>query len=391
MTKISGKGAIIMRPKKILLFLVFIIFFVIGFTLKINTSANEEMKVIKHIEKGEISHLEVIAPKGMTKITLEAYDENGDITHFFVLEDYIATKNYNKNANSFFITNRTSRIEDIDTLFFINGGNIKIPLEIEEADPVAEVASALVSGESQLNGGSVDNLKIMSYNIHHGRDLFQRYSLDEIVETIKESNADIIGLQELDNGVARSRFQDQIKFLSQSLSMEYAYGYNYNVLGGMYGNGILSKYPIESYENFHLPSGREQRGLLSATINVEGKKVTFLTTHLGLTQEERRIQVQAINKYLDTIPYPAILVGDFNARSNSEEVQLLTKRMIDAAYATGNEAQPTFDLPMLSSRIDYILLDQAFHLQDYKVTKSRGSDHYPITATIQWREDTEEE
>ncbi|KJF25692.1 hypothetical protein TZ02_17325 [Clostridium aceticum] len=222
----------------------------------------------------------------------------------------------------------------------------------------------------------------MSYNIHHGRNLFGKYSLDEIAEVIKKSGAEIIGLQELDNGVVRSRFEDQIKYLSEKLSMEYVYGYNVNLLGGKYGNGILSKYPIESYENFHLPSGRERRGLLTAVIDVKGKKINFLVTHLGLNQQERQNQVNAIEKYMDTISDDVILVGDFNAKPKSKEIQLISKRLIDAAYATGKDEEPTFDLPVLSARIDYIFTHKNLRPLKYDVIKSRASDHYPITATI---------
>lgn len=373
--------------KKALILLGFLVFFLLGFTVKVNTSADGEVKVIKHLNNGNISHLEIITHKNTQKIVVEAFDVEGKMSHFLVLEDYIATPNHGLNRNSFYVTNRIAGLEEIHELFLVTGGNIKIPLEIKESVESqqlneVEILLAPQSVENILTEGSVDTLKIMSYNIHHGRNLFGRYSLDEIAEVIKNSNADIIGLQELDNGVVRSRFQDQIKYLSEKLSMEYVYGFNHNVLGGMYGNGVLSKFPIESYENFHLPSGREQRGLLNTTINVEGKQLNFLVTHLGLNQQERQRQVNAISNYIDTFNNQVILVGDFNARADSEEIQLLSKRLVDTAYTTGNK-EPTFDLPVLSGRIDYIFLDQSINLKTYKVIKSRASDHYPIVVTFE--------
>ncbi|SNT14894.1 Metal-dependent hydrolase, endonuclease/exonuclease/phosphatase family [Anaerovirgula multivorans] len=376
-----------MRKKKVLILFSFMIFFLLGFTLKINTSADGEVKVVKHLTNGKISHLEVITHRNIQNITLQAFNEQGEMSHLLLLEDYIVTQNPHLNRNSFYITNRIAGLEDIYELFLINGGNIKIPIEIKEIEATEEVVMAerLVASQAMeniLSESSVDTLKIMSYNIHHGRNLFGRYSLDEIAEVIKNSNADIIGLQEVDNGVVRSRFQDQLKYLSEKLSMEYAYGHNYNVLGGMYGNGVLSKYPIESYENLRLPSGREQRGLLNAIINIEGKQLSFLVTHLGLNEQERQRQVKAVSNYLDTLTNQVILVGDFNTRSNSEEIKLLSKRLIDAAYAMDN-IEPTFDLSVLSGRIDYIFLDQSMDIRNYRVIKSRASDHYPITATFE--------
>ncbi|SET41467.1 Metal-dependent hydrolase, endonuclease/exonuclease/phosphatase family [Natronincola peptidivorans] len=355
------------------------LFFLLGFTLQINTSATGEIKAVKYIQSGMVSHIEIITDRNMEKIILEGFDSEGEMTHFLKLEDYVTKNNPELNRNIFYITNKVQAIEKIQELILINGGNIRLPIEIQEI----EVDSNLQTMEYTMDKGSVNTLKIMSYNVHHGRNLYGRYSLDEIAEVIRTSDADIIGLQELDNGVVRSRFQDQIKYLSEKLSMEYVYGYNFNLLGGMYGNGILSKYPIESYENLYLPSGREQRGLLSAVINVEGKQLNFLVTHLGLNQQERKGQVNTISKYLETLPHQKILVGDLNARPNSEEVQLLSKELLDTAHAVGKDAEPTFDLPVLSGRIDYIFLDHKIQLKDYNVIKSRASDHYPITATIE--------
>ncbi|AKL95796.1 endonuclease/exonuclease/phosphatase [Clostridium aceticum] len=373
--------------KKIPIIFILILFFLLGFTLKINPSADDEIKGIKYLKEGVVSHIEVITPKNVRKIALEAVNHEKRLTHFFVLENYLSKETPLLRKNIFYITNKAADLEEIDELIFVSSGNIRIPVEIEEVEEEVEeeeieMASEVMLMEYVSDGGSVNTLKIMSYNIHHGRNLFGKYSLDEIAEVIKKSGAEIIGLQELDNGVVRSRFEDQIKYLSEKLSMEYVYGYNVNLLGGKYGNGILSKYPIESYENFHLPSGRERRGLLTAVIDVKGKKINFLVTHLGLNQQERQNQVNAIEKYMDTISDDVILVGDFNAKPKSKEIQLISKRLIDAAYATGKDEEPTFDLPVLSARIDYIFTHKNLRPLKYDVIKSRASDHYPITATI---------
>lgn len=228
-------------------------------------------------------------------------------------------------------------------------------------------------------------MKIMSYNIHHGKSLLGMYTLDEIADIIKESEAEIIGLQEVDSYFARSKFQNQLKYLADKLLMNYAYGYNINIAGAKYGNGILSNYPIVSYENLKLPSGKEQRGLLSAVINIDSKKINFLNTHLGLTASERLIQVQTISKYLDTLSNEIILVGDYNATDNSREVHEMSKKLTDVGYVTNNNHIPTFEVPFLSRRIDYIFTSSNIKINDYKVIRKNASDHYPIIADIKIR------
>ena len=378
--------------KKALICISFVIFFLMGFTLKINTSADGEIEVIKYVVGEKVSTIEVITHKNLSEITLEAYNANNEMSHFFILHSYIISKKQGFTKNHFYITNKVNGLDDINRLYYINSDNRKIPLTIQEAEPTTEVAditevvTMLGEVDNKIDKGSVNRLKVMSYNIHHGTNLFGRNTLDEIAEVIKNSDADIIGLQEIDKGVLRSKFQDQIKYLGEKLSMGYVYGYNHNVLGGKYGNGILSKYPIENYENIYLPSGREQRGMLDATINIDGKRINFLVTHLGLNQQERNKQVQSIDKYLDTLANPIVLVGDFNSRSDSEEIRYLSKRLMDTAYIADKDDEPTFDLPLLSGRIDYIFLDTSLNFRSYQTIKNRVSDHYPTIATFDLEE-----
>jgi len=164
--------------------------------------------------------------------------------------------------------------------------------------------------------------------------------------------------------------------------MNYAYGANVNIVGAKYGNGILSKYPIVSYENLKLPSGKEQRGLLSAVIDIDGKKLNFLNTHLGLTSSERFIQVKTIRKYLETLSDEIILVGDFNDVHSSAEVHEMSKKLTDVGYITNNAYDPTFEVPFLSRRIDYIFVSSNIQAKNYTVIRKNASDHYPIVVEI---------
>ncbi|MCC5910337.1 MAG: endonuclease/exonuclease/phosphatase family protein [Clostridiaceae bacterium] len=368
--------------KKVLILLTVVALFFTGFSLTPTTSTARRTYAIRYVSEGETSHIEIITHKEIQELTIQALDEDGEVTHFLMLEDYLSKNFVSRKKNIFYITNKTKGLDDIHELILISGGNIRIPININNIEENDNVLEVMAYTSKEGNEENVNMLKIMSYNIHHGRDLYGRYSLDQIVDVIKESGADIIGIQEAENGVIRSRFKDQMKYLSEELSMHYVYGNNIALLGGMYGNGILSRYPIESYENLHLPSGREQRGLLSATINVNGNKLNFLTTHLGLNQQERNKQVNAINKYLDTLPHNTILVGDLNARPDNEIVKKISRRLVDTAYAMDQGHLPTFDLPVLSGRIDYVFVDNNFTIKNYKVIKSRASDHYPVITSI---------
>ncbi|GEM_PF-687994 len=356
------------------------IFFLLGFFFTLRVAYRQHVNVIKYVNDEGISHLEVIAPTNTKSITFDVFDENKQMTHSISLTNPVLKleDNAKNNNNIFYITK--------DTVAFNRFNKLVIYDETEH--PRSFEFINLQTQEVNLDRGTsfkesrIEELKIMSYNIHHGKNLLGIYTLDQIANIIKDSEADIIGLQEVDANFARSKFQNQLKYLADKLSMNYVYGDNVNIIGAKYGNGILSKYPIVSYENLKIPSGREQRGLLSAVIDINDQKINFLNTHLGLTASERLVQVQAISKYLSTLSNEVILVGDFNTMYNSREVHEISKKLTDVGYVTNNNYISTFEVPFVSRRIDYIFISSNIEAKDYRIIRERASDHYPIVADI---------
>jgi endonuclease/exonuclease/phosphatase family metal-dependent hydrolase len=100
-------------------------------------------------------------------------------------------------------------------------------------------------------------LKILSYNIHKGFDWNNKnYFLQEMKEFIKQSRADIVFLQEVvgknSKYVAQGMVDSQFEFLADQLWPHFSYGHNAVYDHGHHGNLILSKFPIESFENIDL-------------------------------------------------------------------------------------------------------------------------------------------
>jgi len=359
------------------------IFFFVGFFITIRVTSQQYISVFKHVAQEDISHLEVIAPSNINEIIVDVFDENKEMSHSISLMNPVlkSGNNVKNNSNVFYITKDSVAFNRFNKLVVYN--ETVHPQSFEFIDLNTQESN--VQKDVPFKRSGVEELKIMSYNIHHGKSLLGRYTLDQIVGIIRESEADIIGLQEVDTNFARSKFQNQLKYIADKLSMNYVYGDNVNIVGAKYGNGILSKHPIVSYENLKLPSGKEQRGLLSSVIDVDGTKINFLNTHLGLSAAERLVQVQTISKYLETLSNDVVLVGDFNATHSSREVHEMSKKLTDVGYVTDNSHTPTFEVPFLSKRIDYIFISSNIKVRDYKVIRENASDHYPLIAYIKIR------
>ncbi len=236
---------------------------------------------------------------------------------------------------------------------------------------------------SPLYKGSEFDIKVMSYNIHHGISVNGRLDINAIAEVIRESGAHIIGLQEVDSRFVRSFFRDQARELAEKLDMYYYFGENFSLLGAGYGNAVLSKFPIVSASNLQLDSKGEQRGVVSAKIDIYGKEIDFLVTHLSLNRSIRDTQLQQIKKYIELLDQEVILAGDFNCTPEAGEIMYIERKLREAGKELEKDELYTFvkrdGTPV---RIDYIFLSPEIAISDLYTIDSKVSDHLPVVADI---------
>jgi endonuclease/exonuclease/phosphatase family metal-dependent hydrolase len=234
---------------------------------------------------------------------------------------------------------------------------------------------------------------LMTFNIRHGVDGDGNESLNSIIEEIKNSDAQIIALQEVDRYMPRSGFKDQAKEIAMALGFDYVYGETINVLGVKYGNAIISAYPILEHENLKLPSNSlEGRGLLKAKVDINGHICNILTTHLGLNNDERYKQVQAVNKIIEDIDPPIIMMGDFNGEPHNREMKSISGKVMDTAVTKEKDDLYTYafycDVP--NTRIDRIYASEEIDVKDHYVAPSKSSDHLMVYALVLFNEGKKE-
>jgi endonuclease/exonuclease/phosphatase family metal-dependent hydrolase len=232
------------------------------------------------------------------------------------------------------------------------------------------------------------SLRVMTFNIHYGEGKDGIQDLSRIAEVIRECDADIVGLQEVDNLNPRSRFVNQAKWLADELGMYCAYGVNLSIGPVQYGNAVLSKFPIEFYENIPLPtSGFEPRGCLWTQIDVGGCQIAFLVTHLGLSKDERARQINSIIEMLEKITVPIILVGDWNNVPDSEEVSSVASVLKDVYAGTDSNCEEeaatfAFGTRKPNVRIDYMFVSSEIVVMEVKTIETQVSDHLPVIAEV---------
>lgn len=239
--------------------------------------------------------------------------------------------------------------------------------------------------------------RIMTYNAHGCYGTDGRISPRRIARVIATEMPDIVALQEIDLGRRRSRAEDQSALIAQLIGMNHEFCPTITVDDEHYGHALFSPWPMEVIKRARLPvaPGRrehEPRAALWVRINVAGRPLNVITTHLGLGWNEGLAQVRALlgEDWLGAIPTgePVILCGDLNLSPGGAAYRLLTARLRDAQLALrGHTPLRTFSSFQPLLRIDHVMLSPEFEVQGVSVPRNDltrvASDHFPLVVDLQ--------
>jgi len=233
-------------------------------------------------------------------------------------------------------------------------------------------------------------IKVLSYNIHHGRGADGRIDLPRIAAVIERSGADLVALQEVDRGTARSGWVDQAAVLAETLGYQYAFVTAIEYDGGQYGEALLTRGPTQARRGIplrrRLPE-EEDRAAIEVVADPWGRdSVRFIGTHLshesGTTRTE---QVVALKTSLESDPIPAILAGDFNFVQGSTAYLLMIEGWLDTARRFGS-ARDTYPSDRPDRRIDYVFArpKERWRVLSVTVLDERvASDHLPLLVELE--------
>ncbi|PLT27488.1 endonuclease/exonuclease/phosphatase family protein [Peribacillus deserti] len=239
-------------------------------------------------------------------------------------------------------------------------------------------------------------IKVMTFNIHHGRGMDKKLDLDRILRIIKHADADIIGLNEVDKFFSgRSKFIDQTKYLASGLHMNYAYGPAITIEDKahnrqkQYGNALLTRFPITCVKNHpfdFLPKIVENRSMLEVCINAGGYSLNAFISHLSFAPFLHKKQTSFILHHMIQSDLPSFVMGDWNMTRQSKSWKLVTQSLGDA-WLEANPSSPggyTYPSKKPRTALDYIFINQGFKAVEAAVLEnsSLASDHLPITATL---------
>lgn len=240
-------------------------------------------------------------------------------------------------------------------------------------------------GAPSITGDAVPDLNpwpltIATYNIHGAVGTDRRFMPERIADVLKETNADIIALQEVPLG--GGGFPDVHQILQKATGFAGAADRTFSVSDRHYGNAVLSRYPIHATRSINLSfREREPRGALDVDVSCHGHPLRVVATHLGLHFAERRTQIGKLLHAFDTDQMPVILLGDINEwfvwRRSMR--QLVSHFEQVPTHATFPSRYPILALDRIWIRPRHRLV----HVKAHATALARiASDHLPLVAHI---------
>ncbi len=259
----------------------------------------------------------------------------------------------------------------------IGGPDSDRPLHTEEAEETNEKEEGCI--------------RIVQYNV----GVFYKSgssSLNMVADMMKELQADVISLNEVDSVTARTGRVDQIKaFASLMGNWNYRYAFAMPYNGGKYGIGVCASPELNYIRGHvvHLPKagGGEDRALGV----MEFDDFIVATTHIDLSTGAQSPQIDAINAFFNGVyqneTKPIFLCGDFNNKPGSETINEMIK-----TWKILTPQNPTAPAINPRSCIDYIFCRPGS--ANVQVVKTRickqfdngdvtiASDHLPVYVDI---------
>ena len=246
------------------------------------------------------------------------------------------------------------------------------------------------------NDSAPQKLRVATYNVHGCVGMDKQRSESRIAEVIASLNADIVGLQELDQNRARSAAVDQAGAIAKQLGWHHFFHPAMRRAEELYGDAILSRYPIAVRQAVELPGNppwycRETRGITWAEAETPLGRVHIMNSHFGLGRRERILQAELLTsaEWLGGVPAeaPVIVLGDFNSLPWSPAYKMIEAKLRDVRRLVASSLSfRTYPTAFPALAVDHIFISEAFKATSMHVhrdaTAGVASDHFPLVADL---------
>ncbi|WP_188944935.1 endonuclease/exonuclease/phosphatase family protein [Nakamurella endophytica] len=225
-------------------------------------------------------------------------------------------------------------------------------------------------------------MRLATFNILHGRSpADDRVDLHRLAEAVRELDADVLALQEVDRDQPRSHLADLTAVAAEAMgavahrfvaAISGTPGATWMAATGReqpgtaaYGIALLSRYPADSWQVVRLPRipvtvpvylrtprkvilvKEEPRSVVVGRLRTPFGPVVVANTHLSFVPGWGRLQLSRLRRDLAAFTEPVVLMGDLN---------MPAPRPAAITGWTSLGAAPTFPVESPDRQLDHILL-----------------------------------
>lgn len=284
---------------------------------------------------------------------------------------------------------------------------------------VADASLSAGSGQAApLEGAAI---RVLAWNIAHGRgdpepglgpnwrggtveERLER--LDRIAGVIRQVDADVVVLNEVDFDARWSGGLNQAAFLARAAGYptwveQRSFDFQFPFQRYAFGNAILTRLPLRDARWVELPghSRLEEAGFGSkeavvAVVTKSQSPVSVVAVHLEFRSEETRLKaVPVLNGLREGESGPLVLAGDFNTAPpgwpGTADTTALGELLEHGWRSPRAERRPTadeFTFPTvdLQMSLDWILVEPPLRVLEARVVRNTRqlSDHAPVVAIV---------
>jgi endonuclease/exonuclease/phosphatase family metal-dependent hydrolase len=262
-----------------------------------------------------------------------------------------------------------------------------------------------------------NSLRVLSWNVSRWTEGESQIGKEKgssfrnlMMDAVQMTGADVLCFQEFFECYDASFFASNLAPLKKMGYTHYFFSPVSITGNGIFQTGliILSKYPIVDSAFFKTISEGHSEGFSYASIKYENQTIRFFNTHLEsmgirrtaygeiLPSETSRTiaskikrsyyfrtqQASMLREEMNRSSYPIVFCGNVDDVPNSYTYFKIKGNMQDAFLKKGFGFGRTYQFISPTLRIDYMMADKRFKIEQFSILDYKYSEHYPLIMDI---------